>query len=269
MNAIEDYLQTDASINPGNSGGPLCNLDGQVLGINAMIVGRASGIGFAVPSTMAQRVAQQILKTGKVERAWLGVGIQDLTPELAGAMHLAPGAGVLVNAVHDGGPAQRSNIKPGDIIASVGGHAVHDGHELVRETIAHDVGQTVQLEIVRAGQHYGANVVLTARPEQPVPPAPVQQQSAPNSGLGLSVRDITAQQAQHAGLGAHVLPVVTHVVPGSGADRAGLKQGDVIIEADGIQDPTSAQVQQAAQDGSLLLRLKREENFFYAALRRQ
>src|SRR5580658_8891929 len=90
MNAIEDYLQTDASINPGNSGGPLCDLSGDVLGINTMIVGRGQGIGFAVPSTMAQRVATQILKTGKVTRAWLGLGVQDLTPELAVAMHLPP-----------------------------------------------------------------------------------------------------------------------------------------------------------------------------------
>src|SRR5271166_4813449 len=95
MNAIEDYLQTDASINPGNSGGPLCNLQGDVLGINTMIVGRGQGIGFAVPSNMAQRVATQILKAGHVSRAWLGLGVQDLSPELAAAMHLSPGAGAL------------------------------------------------------------------------------------------------------------------------------------------------------------------------------
>src|SRR3954469_9425953 len=82
MNQIEDYLQTDASINPGNSGGPLCDLDGRVLGINTMIVGRGTGIGFSVPSNLARRVAEQIVKKGKVERAWIGVGVQDLTPEL-------------------------------------------------------------------------------------------------------------------------------------------------------------------------------------------
>src|SRR3954462_14958975 len=111
MNQIEDYLQTDASINPGNSGGPLCDLEGRVLGINTMIVGRGSGIGFAVPSNLARRAAEQILKTGHVERAWIGVGIQDLTPELALALKLDPRAGALVNAVTDGGPAQKANVK--------------------------------------------------------------------------------------------------------------------------------------------------------------
>ena len=124
MNPIEDYLQTDASINPGNSGGPLCDLDGHVLGINTMIVGRGTGIGFAVPSNLARRVAEQILKTGHVERAWIGVGIQDLTPELAAALKVDPRAGVLVNSINDGGPAQKANIKPGDIIGAVAGKKV-------------------------------------------------------------------------------------------------------------------------------------------------
>ena len=113
MNAIEDYLQTDASINPGNSGGPLCNLQGDVLGINTMIVGRGQGIGFAVPSNLAQRVAGQILKTGHVSRAWLGVSVQDVTPEIATAMHLSPGAGALVNNVAADGPAFKANLRAG------------------------------------------------------------------------------------------------------------------------------------------------------------
>ena len=272
MNAIEDYLQTDASINPGNSGGPLCDLDGHVLGINAMIVGKESGIGFAVPSNMAQRVAQQILKTGHVQRAWLGVGIQDLTPDLATAMKLDPRAGALVNAVNDAGPAQRANLRPGDVIASVGGHAVHDGHELVRETITHDVGQTITLEIIRNGQRYNSNLVLTARPEPAVPPAPIEEQQrqgqTPQAGLGLSVRDLTPQSAASMGLPPKALPFITHIAAGSSADRAGLKPGDVIVEADGGQDPTAAQVQQAAQDGALVLRIRRDDRYFYAAVHR-
>src|SRR6185295_4707364 len=151
MNAIEDYLQTDASINPGNSGGPLVDLDGNVLGINTMIVGRGAGIGFAVPSSLAKRVADQLLKNGKVQRSWLGVGIQDLTPELAQAMKVDPRAGVLVNSINDGGPAAKANLKPGDIIAAVGGKKVADSHELVREVISHDVGNNVQLEVIRDG----------------------------------------------------------------------------------------------------------------------
>ncbi|MBS2016880.1 MAG: trypsin-like peptidase domain-containing protein [Deltaproteobacteria bacterium] len=268
MNQIEDYLQTDASINPGNSGGPLCDLDGRVLGINTMIVGRSSGIGFAVPSSLARRVAEQILKKGRVERSWIGVGIQDLTPELASAMKVDPRAGVLVNSISDGGPAQKANIRHGDIIAAVAGKKVTDGRELVREVIAHDVGQTVQLEILRDGKRYGTNMTLTARPEATVPPLPVQQQGVPQSGLGLSVRDLTREQASQLGLPVKPLPLVTSIAPGSAADRAGLKPGDVIVEADGVQEPSSTQLADAAKDGQLLVRVRRREASFYAAMKK-
>jgi serine protease Do len=268
MNAIEDYLQTDASINPGNSGGPLCDLDSRVIGINTMIVGRGSGVGFAVPSNLARRAAEQILKTGHVERAWIGAGVQDLTPDIAAIMKLDPRAGALVNSVSDGGPAARAQVHAGDVIASVAGRAVHDGRDLIREILAHEVGQQVQLEIVRGGQHYGAMIALTARPEAAVPPLPVQQQGVPQAGLGLGVRDLAPQQSAQLGLPAKALPIVSTVVPGSAADRAGLRVGDVVVEADGIQDPTTAQLQQAAADGQLLLRLRRRESSFYAALRK-
>jgi len=268
MNAIEDYVQTDASINPGNSGGPLCDLEGRVIGINTMIVGRGSGIGFAVPSNLVRRAAEQILKTGKVERAWIGVGTQDLTPELAGALKVDPRAGALVNSVSEGGPARKAQVKPGDIIASVAGKPVHDAHDLTREIIAHDVGQQLQIEVVRDGKHYGTQVQLAARPEQPIPPVPVQQQGLPQPGLGLSVRDLPPQQAAQLGLPSKALPLITQVSPGSAADRAGLKPGDVIVEVDGTADPNAAQVQQSATDGQLLLRVRRRDASFYAALKK-
>lgn len=269
MNQIEDYLQTDASINPGNSGGPLCDLNANVLGINDMIVGRGAGIGFAIPSNLARRVAEQLLKKGKVERAWIGVGIQDLTPELATALKVQDArAGVLINAITDGGPAAKANMKPGDIVAAVDGKKVTDGRELVREIIAHEVGQTVPLEIVRDGKRYGSSVALTARPEAAVPPLPVQQQSVPQAGLGLSVRDLTGPQATQLGLPNQAVSIVTSITPGSSADRAGLKVGDVIMEADGAQNPSSGQLAEAAKDGMLLVRVRRREGTFYAAMKK-
>lgn len=270
MNAIEDYLQTDASINPGNSGGPLCDLNGQVLGINTMVVGRGvQGIGFAVPSSLAKRVAEQIQKKGKVERAWIGVGIQDLTPELANALKLSdPHAGVLINKVEENGPAAKANMKPGDVIAAVAGKRVGDGRELVREILQHDVGQTVQLEIIRDGKHYGSSATLAPKAEAAVPPLPVQQQGVPASGLGLSVRDVTAAQASQLGVGTRAAVVVTQVSPGSAADRAGLKPGDVVVEADGTQDPNATQLADAAKDGQLLLRVRRRDQAFYAAMKK-
>jgi Do/DeqQ family serine protease len=268
MNDIEDYLQTDASINPGNSGGPLCNLQGEVLGINTMIVGRGQGIGFAVPSNMAQRVATQILKAGHVSRSWLGVSVQDVTPEIATAMHLSPGAGALVNNVAPEGPAFHANVRPGDVIAAFGGRPVRDGTDLVREAISHDAGQPAQLEIVRAGQHYGATVTLSERPETPTKPVPAQQQALPHQGLGLVVRDLAPQQAAQMGLPEKALPVVTQVTAGSAADREGLRAGDVIVEANGVADPTSTQVADAARSGGLLLRVRRGETYRYVALKK-
>ncbi len=268
MNQIEDYLQTDASINPGNSGGPLCDLDGRVLGINTMIVGRGTGIGFAVPSNLARRVAEQILKSGRVQRSWIGVGIQDLTPELASAMKVDPRAGVLVNAITAGGPAHKANLKPGDIIGAVAGKKVLDGRELVREIIGHEVGETIQLEILRDGKKYGTNMTLNARPESAVPPLPVQQQGVPQTGLGLSVRALTPAQAQERGLPARGLPIITSVNTGSAADRAGLKPGDVILEADGVIEPTTTQLTEQASDGQLLVRARRQDASFYAAMKK-
>jgi serine protease Do len=268
MNAIEDYLQTDASINPGNSGGPLCNLQGDVLGVNTMIVGRGQGIGFAVPSSLAQRVATQILKTGRVSRAWLGIGVQDVTPEIAAATHLTPGAGALVNNVIASGPAFHANLRPGDVVAAVAGHPVHDGHDVIRETIEHEVGQTVPLEILRGGTRYGATVTLTERPEAQVEPIPAQLQAQPHQGLGLVVRDLAPEQATQMGLPARPVPIVTQVSPGSSADRQGVRTGDIIVEANGVADPRSAQVAEVAKSGTLMLRLRRGESFFYTALTR-
>jgi S1-C subfamily serine protease len=153
VNSVEDYLQTDASINPGNSGGPLVSLDGQVLGINTMIVGRGQGIGFAVPSNLARRTADQLVKTGRVQRAWIGIGIQDVTPELAPELGVNAGAGALINSVASDGPGSRAQLRPADIIAAVDGRNVRDAQDFIRELLGHDVGETVLLEVVRAGKH--------------------------------------------------------------------------------------------------------------------
>lgn len=268
MNAIEDYLQTDAGINPGNSGGPLCDLNGGVVGINTMVVGRGNGIGFAVPSNLARRVAAQIRKTGRVQRAWIGVGVQDLTPDLATAMKVDSRAGALVNSVNDAGPAFKANVRPGDVIGSLGGKPVRDAHELIREVLNHDVGETVSLEILRAGTRYGASVQLAARPEPAPPPIPAQQIAPARPGLGLAVQEIHPEHAARLGLAGKPLAVITRVDQASPADRAGLKPYDVVVECDGVAYPTPAQVAEAGKDGQLVLRLRRANNFFYAAVRR-
>ncbi len=268
VNAVEDYLQTDASINPGNSGGPLVDLDGQVLGINTMIVGRGQGIGFAIPSNLARRVAEQIVAKGFVQRAWIGVGIQDVTPELAAELHVEPGAGALVNGVAPDGPGARGSLRAGDIVAIVDGKRVRDAQELIRELLAHDVGQTVHLEVIRAGQRYGTRLELTARPEAQTAATPPPQDAPRAPGLGLVVRELPADAAAQAGLGARACLAVTQVVPGSAADRAGLRAGDVVVEADGVAEPNAARLTAAALDGHMLLRVRRRDAVFYAAVHR-
>jgi Do/DeqQ family serine protease len=266
MNQVADYLQTDASINPGNSGGPLCTLDGHVVGINAMIK-QGAGIGFAVPSNLVRRVAEQLLRSGKVQRPWLAASLQDLTPDLAVVMKLDARAGALVDSVVPDGPAARAQIQPGDVLASIAGKPVHDSRELIQESLMHEVGQTVQVEVIRGGHHYGTNLTFTARPEPAVPEIPAQEQTT-QSGLGLAVRALSAAQASQLGFPAHELGMVSTAVPGSAADRAGLHAGDVIVEADGIPYPTTKQLEEAAADGQLLLRLHRRDQDFYAALRK-
>lgn len=132
----------------------------------------------------------------------------------------------------------------------------------------HEVGQTVAVEVIRQGKHYGTQLTFTARPEPAVPELPVQHENGPQSGLGLAVRTLTADQAQQLGLSQHELAMVSTAVPGSAADRAGLAPGDVIVEADGILQPTTKQLEEAAADGQLLLRLHRRDKEFYAALKR-
>jgi S1-C subfamily serine protease len=265
INAVEDYLQTDASINPGNSGGPLVNLDGQVLGINTMIVSKGQGIGLAVPSSMARRVADQILKIGRVDRAWIGVGVQDLTPQLAAEIPSAPTSGALVNSVAPNGPASKAHVEPGDIIAVFGGKPVRDAQDIIREVFVHNVKDTVALEVIRAGKRYQTRVTLESRNDPAPPPIPVERQPTPHPGLGISLRDVA--DPEPAPGGPAVVAVVTGVVSGSAGDQAGLRAGDLILEADGVQRPSSVQVQAAAKDGHLLLRLRRQTATFYAAVR--
>lgn len=260
MNAIEDYLQTDASINPGNSGGPLVNLDGQVLGINTMVVSKGQGIGMAVPSNIARRVATQILKSGHVTRAWIGVGLQDLTPQLAAEFPNAPSSGALVNMVVTGGPAARAHLEPGDVVAKIGNRVVGDAQDIIRETFLHDVGEVLMLEVVRAGKRYQTKVTLEVRQEAQPKTLEVERPNARPPGLGLSMREADD------GAGKALVHIVG-VTPDSPADRAGLKAGDLILEADFARLPSAADIKKSAEDGKLLLRVRREKATFYTAVR--
>ncbi len=260
MNAIEDYLQTDASINPGNSGGPLVNLDGQVLGINTMVVSKGQGIGLAVPSNIARRVATQILKSGHVTRAWIGVGLQDLTPQLAAEFPNAPASGALVNTVIADGPAARAHLEPGDVVAMIGSRVVNDAQDIIRETFLHDVGEVLTMEVIRAGKRYQTKVTLEARREAKPKALDMERPSVRSPGLGLALREVDDATGKK-------LVVIAAITPDSPADRAGLKTGDLILEADFTRLPAAVDVRKSAEDGKLLLRVRRDKSTFYTAVR--
>lgn len=259
--AEEDFLQTDASIHPGNSGGPLVTLDGLVVGINTMVVGQGGGIGFAVPSNLARRIADKLLASGHVERPFVGMQLQEITPELADELHVPPAAGALVSSVASGGPAEKANVKAGDVVIESGGKRVGSAHDLVRDLVSRDANGSVALVVVRAGKRYQTSLALVPRQEirrASSEPAALR----PSAGLGLTLRD----RVEATGI---VGSLVVDVAPGSPADRAGLRPGDLVLEADGKAKPDGAAMTEAARDGRLFLRVRRGDRPFYAALRRE
>ncbi|QQR88658.1 MAG: Do family serine endopeptidase [Myxococcales bacterium] len=267
-NEIEDYLQTDASINPGNSGGPLVNLKGEVLGINTMIVGRGTGIGFAVPASLARNVSDQIISHGTVKRAWIGVGFQELTPELASQFGVSKADGALVSNVEPGGPASKSGVKTGDIIVSVDGAPVTEGRDLLRNVLRKKVGSKIALGVVRNKKTLKLYLVTGERPNEQG--AAVGVKASPSGaaapGFGLQVQPLSPRLAEQLGVAVKNGLVVTEVESGSPAERAGLRKGDVISEADHKLTSTLAHLNQALSDGKALLRVLRKDRSFFAVL---
>src|SRR6058998_2236309 len=145
----ENFIQTDASINPGNSGGPLVNLRGEVIGINTAIVATGQGIGFAIPANMVKRVTAQLIDRGRVQRGWIGVALQPMSPELAQAMGLPDGKGAIVARVYPGSPAETACLAQNDVIVGFDGTAVEDYHQLQRMSSEAEVGRTVKVDVMR------------------------------------------------------------------------------------------------------------------------
>jgi serine protease Do len=231
--AFEDFIQTDAAINHGNSGGPLVNMNGEVVGVNSRIAGEGSGIGFSVSGNIAKRVAQALIKEGRVRRPYIGVQLQPLTPELAPQFHADKG--VLVNSVLDGSPAAKAGIKVGDVIVAVDGRPVVRSDEVVRSVQGHNVGQQVKLTVLREGARRELAMATAEAPdEKPGQEAMAQGRGgdAPRGKYGVALKDLTPEIARELGVRAGRGAVVEGVEPGSPADHAGLAEGDVILEID-------------------------------------
>lgn len=224
----DDFIQTDASINPGNSGGPLLNLKGEVVGINTAIVASGQGIGFAIPVNMAGGIIAQLKDTGEVSRGWLGVGIQNLTPELAEYYGIDEQEGVLVTQTYEGDPADKAGIREGDVIVAVNGQPIASSRELSLTVADAGVGTTMSITLLRDGRKKKVSVELAKRPDtQPT----VARGQDPSDDLGLRVREIDPEIAERLRMDEDQKGVVvTSVTPGSKAAGAGIQQGDVVIE---------------------------------------
>jgi serine protease Do len=227
----DDFIQTDASINPGNSGGPLINMKGEVIGINTAIFSQGGGnvgIGFAIPVNLAQGIIEQLKNEGQVTRGWLGVGIQDITPELAEYYGVKDKKGVLVTQVFSGDPADKSGIKTGDVIVAVDGKKVSSSRELSRTIANTTVGERTPVSILRAGEGKILYVELTKRSDSE---ASVKPQPQSTDKLGLKLKELEPEIARHLGYSEDEKGVVViQVESGSRGEIAGIQQGDVIKE---------------------------------------
>jgi len=231
----EDFIQTDAAINPGNSGGALVDINGRLIGINTAILSRTGGnqgVGFAIPSNLTRSVMESLVKTGHVTRGYLGVVIQNITPDLAREFKLKDNKGALIGDVVPGGPADKSGLKSGDVVTEFNGHPVVDNHRLQLDVIAIAPGTVVPLQILRDGEKKSLEVTLKPLPGSEKLAEADTSNTVDNGTLnGVEVADLDQRAHQQFNVPKDVKgAVVTQVDPGSAAAQAGLKAGAVIQE---------------------------------------
>ncbi len=263
----DDFIQTDAAINPGNSGGPLFNMKGEVIGINTAIVAQGQGIGFAIPSNLAKNLLPQ-LKTGKISRGWLGLMIQDITPELAKSFHVPLSKGALVSEVVKGSPAEKAGLKPGDVITEFNGKDVQNSHTLSQMAAGTAPGKTVTLNIFRNGQAKTVQMTIGELSEKGERAASQKEPLA----WGMEVEDLTPDIAQNLGIDPAIHGVViTDIVAESPASEAGLQPGDVITDVGSMRISSLEDYQKALgmlkTGENLLLRIRRGEGAIYVLLK--
>ncbi|MBK8691893.1 MAG: trypsin-like peptidase domain-containing protein [Deltaproteobacteria bacterium] len=266
MNEVEDYLQTDASINPGNSGGALVNLRGEVLGINTLIVGRGQGIGFAVSSRLVQQVVRQVLATGRVTRGWTGFDTQDITPDLSSLG--SPGGGALVSRVAPDSPAAAAGLRPSDVIVAVDGREVHGRNDMRRLLATRAPGERVVLTTRREDRRREVTLTTALRPGEapPGPPPPPPPPEPGPTGFGITIEAVPPAYAARMGLGPDGGVAIMAVQRGGAADRAGLRPGDVILEADRRPARGTDDVVAAARDGRAVFLVRRGASQEYVGL---
>ncbi|MDW8036740.1 MAG: Do family serine endopeptidase [Thermoguttaceae bacterium] len=256
----ENFLQTDAAINPGNSGGPLVNLNGEVIGINTAITTRSGGyqgVGFAVPVNLAKWVAEQLIRKGKVERAYLGVAIQMLTPQLAEQFGLKVQEGVVVTDVFPNTPGEAAGLKPGDVILEFAGVKVSKPAELQEIVERSPINSQQNITVLRDGQRLTLQVTVREQPEdygltrRGRMPGRGLERGGSVEDLGLELEPLTPEVARQLGLDFTEGLVITHVRPNSVAALAGLESGQVVVQVNRMPVKTMEDFRKALEKSPL------------------
>jgi serine protease Do len=262
----DDFIQTDASINPGNSGGPLFNIQGEVVGINSLIyttTGGNIGIGFAVPINMAKEIMEQLTKQGKVTRGWMGVSIQRLTPELAETFGVKDLEGALITDVIPGSPADKAGLKKGDIVVECNNKKINRINDFSRLIGTIPIGESVKLIVVRDREK--KSFIVTVKEKEEIKKL-TPEKMGPD--IGIQVEELTPEAAQNFGYPETEQGVIIFQVdPGSVADEAGLKPGDVIKEVNrkpvnSLKDYRDAIKDSSLQEGILFFVTRKQGSFF-------
>lgn len=230
---FQDFIQTDAAINPGNSGGPLLNLNGEVVGINTAILGPNGGnigIGFAIPVNMAKSVADQLMENGKVVRGYLGVLIEDVTPDKAEGLGIKTHKGALVTEVQDGTPADKAGLKYYDVIVEVDGDPIDSANSLMSKVASMRPETKVELKVLRENRTKKITVTLGQRPDSAELAAKSAQSSGVAERIGFEVTELTEELASQLDYEDMKGVVISNVENGSEADRKGLRAGMLILE---------------------------------------
>ena len=256
-----DYLQIDAPINRGNSGGPTFDVYGRVVGVNTAIFspsGGSVGIGFAIPADIADSITKQLIAGGKVTRGYLGVTIQNVTPEIGESLGIAAKDGALINDVVAGGPASKGGVMAGDVVLTVNGKAITSASDLTRQVALAHAGQAIKLEVLRGGKHVQLTVISGLRPseatlggassdDENAPATPTRPQIDRTNVLGMGLVALDDGARRRLGVKPDVMGVaVDQVTPNSIAGKAGLRRGDVIMRVGDHAVTAAADVKAAA-----------------------
>ena len=266
----ENFIQTDAAINPGNSGGPLVDLNGKAVGMNTAIFSQSGGyigIGFAIPINMARAIKDQLIKTGKVTRGYLGVVIQDLTPELAKSFGLDDHQGILVAEVAEDSPAEKAGLRQGDVIVEFGGKTAEEVGVFRNRVSLEAPGTKEKITVLRNGKRQTLTVTVGNLPDTVL--AADSESHTPDK-LGLTVQNLSPDLAERFGYQGEKGIVVTQVNPGSVAALAGIQPGMLIQEVNRKRIHSVEEVKQAIRESgnkkSILLLVKDDKYSRYIVL---